>query len=166
MAAACYTTFGRILWWVTPRDGHNFQSLWCSGRWVTPFFVCVDLISFFIQLLGAGALGTAYASRSLDAKDRQDKTSQGLAALKLGFALQLICFGVFVVIGTRFLYISRQWQGKALLYQAPRGANWVRLNWVVNVATLAITVGHSGVFYTIVSYSHSVGSRYIPDGRV
>ena len=152
MAAACYTTFGRVLWWVTPRESHNFQNLWCLGRWVTPFFVCFDLGSFFIQLLGAGALGTVYTSKSLNTQDRQDKTSQALAALKLGFALQLICFGVFVVIGTRFLYISRQWQGKALLYQAPRGANWVRLNWAVNLATLAIFVGCSGVLITIVYY--------------
>jgi hypothetical protein len=140
IAAACYATFGRILWWITPRESHNTQTLWCPSRLVTPLFIGFDLGSFFIQLLGAGAVGTAYASKTLTAEDRQSKTKTGLAALKIGFTLQLICFGLFVLIGTRFLYVSRRWAGRPLQYLPPKGANWPRLNWAVNLAAVAIVV--------------------------
>lgn len=140
MAAACYATFGRLLWWVTPPERHHLRTLWCSARFVTPLFICFDLGSFFIQLLGAGAVGTAYTSKTLTPAAQQDKIRTGLAALKLGFALQLGCFGLFFVIGTRFLCVSRRWAGTPLCYAAPSGANWTRLNWAVNVAAIAITV--------------------------
>lgn len=116
------------------------RTLWCSARFVTPLFICFDLGSFLIQLLGAGAVGTAYASKSLAAENRQERIKTGLSVLKVGFALQLICFGMFAIIGTRFLYVSRRWTGKSLRYSAPKGFNWARLNWAVNVATIAITV--------------------------
>jgi hypothetical protein len=140
MAAACYATFGRVLWCVTPLGCHNVRTLWCSARFATPIFIGFDLGSFFIQLLGAGTVGTAYTSKTLSAEDRQSKTRTGLAALKLGFALQLVCFGMFILVGTRFLYVSRRWAGKPLPYAVPKGANWARLNWAVNLAAVAITV--------------------------
>jgi hypothetical protein len=140
MAAACYATFGRLLWWVTPVESHNVRTLWCPARFVTSLFVSFDLGSFFIQLLGAGAVGTAYASKSLSTKDRQDKIQSGVATLKLGFSLQLICFALFVVVGARFLYVSRRWAGKPLRYSGPSQPNWTQLNWVINAATFAITV--------------------------
>lgn len=140
MAAACYATFGRLLWWITPLDGHNFRTLWCCPRLVTPFFICFDLGSFFIQLLGAGAVGAAYTTKTLPVVDRQDKIRTGLGILRCGFALQLICFSIFVVVGIRFLWVSLRWAGRPLRYQAPLGANWIRLNWAVNLATIAITV--------------------------
>lgn len=141
MAAACYATFGRLLWWVTPPESHNIRTLWCPSRFVTPLFVAFDIGSFLIQLLGAGAVGTAYASKSLSGTERHNKIQSGIAALKLGFTLQLICFGLFIVIGARFLYVSRCWTGKPLRYTAPAQHKWARLNWAINAATLAITVG-------------------------
>jgi hypothetical protein len=140
VAAACYATFGRIVWWVTPPKSLRFSVLWCPTRFVTPFFVLFDLSSFFIQLLGASAVGTAYSSEELSAEQRDDQAKAGLAALKLGFALQLVCFGLFAVVGTRFLAVSRYWTQRPLRYTAPLGANWTLLLWAVNAATIAITV--------------------------
>jgi hypothetical protein len=141
MAAACYAAFGRLLWWVTPLESQNLRTLWCPARFITPLFITFDLGSFFIQLLGAGAVGTAYTTKGLSTQDRRDKIQSRVAALKLSFTLQLICFGLFFIIGGRFLYISRRWAEKPLGYSAPTGPKWTRLNWVVNAATLAITVG-------------------------
>jgi hypothetical protein len=71
-----------------------------------------------------------------------DKRGQelGISALKLGFALQLVCFGMFVVVSTRFLLVSRRWIRRVLRYSAPAGASRSQLNWAVNIATPAITV--------------------------
>lgn len=100
----------------------------------------LDLSSFFIQLLGASAAGTAYSNQELSAAQRDNQARAGLAALKLGFALQLVCFGLFAVVGTRFLVVSRYWTRQPLRYTAPLGANWTLLLWTVNAATIAITV--------------------------
>jgi hypothetical protein len=91
-------------------------------------------------LLGAGAVSTAYSSKDLSAEQRQERARAGHSALKLGFALQLVCFGMFVVVSTRFLLVSRRWTRRVLRYSAPAGASWSQLNWAVNMATLAITV--------------------------
>jgi hypothetical protein len=123
-----------------PPESHNVQTLWCSARFVTPLFVVFDLGSFVIQLLGASAVGAAYTSKTLSVEDRQSKTRTGLAALKLGFALQLICFGLFIFVSTRFLYVSRRWVRRPLEPWAPQSARWTRLNQAVNLAAVAITV--------------------------
>jgi hypothetical protein len=140
MAAACYATFSRIVWWVTPPESHRFTLLWCPTRLITPFFILFDLGSFFIQLLGASAVGSAYSSKTLSAEKRKERVEAGLAALKLGFALQIVCFAVFAVVGARFLFVSRRWTTRILRYPAPPGANWTQLSWTVNAATMAITV--------------------------
>lgn len=150
MAAACYATFGRMLWWLTPPESRCVRVLWCPSRFVAPFFVLFDLGSFFIQLLGAGVVGTVYSIEHLSVEERQDRTKTGLAALKLGFALQLVCFGLFLVVSTRFLFVSRRWVTRPLRYTAPLGASWARLNWAVSAATIAITVRFSSdLFYGI-----------------
>ena len=141
MAAACYATFGRILWWIAPPESHSFRLLWCPTRLVTPFFVLFDLGSFGIQRLGAGAVGTAYSSRDLSAEQQQERARVGNGALTLGFVLQLICFSMFVAISMRFLVVSRRWGSHVPCYSAPSGVKWTRLNWAVNLATLAIAVG-------------------------
>ena len=80
----------------------------------------------------------------------RSKADCGLAALKLGFALQLVCFGLFLVVSTRFLFVGRRWVTRPLRYTASLGASWARLNWAISAATIAITVGFSlDLFYDI-----------------
>ena len=103
-------------------------------------FVSFDLGSFLVQLMGASAVGAAYSDKDLTAEVQEEKARSGLAALQLGLALQLICFGMFVLVGLRFLFVSRRWRGRPPPYAIRPGASWERLLWAVNTATTLITV--------------------------
>lgn len=140
MAAACYTVFGRIVWWVTPQESRRVRLLWCPTRYVAALFVLVDTGSFLVQLLGAGAVGAAYSNHALSAHDRQERARTGRAALKLGIGVQVACSGAFTVVATRFLVVSRRWVGRSLPYAAHPGASWTRLTWAVNASSLLLMV--------------------------
>lgn len=132
-------TFGRIVWLVTPTADRNFRTLWVPPRFLTPFFVAFDLGSFLIQLLGAGALGSAYSDKSLPDKEKSDRIKRGLGTLRVGLVLQLICFSAFAVVGIRFLALGRRWVRQPLRYGDPK-AKWQRLSWTINTSATIITV--------------------------
>jgi|SRR3954469_21987178 len=121
-------------------EDRNTRTLWCPPHLITPIFVVFDLGAFFIQFLGACAVGAAYSSKELTAGQREEKMRKGRSALQLGLVLQLICFGLFAVVGTRLIVVSRRWLDKDVPYGAPR-AQWRRLNWTVNVTATIIMVG-------------------------
>lgn len=127
-------TFGRLVWWVTPNERLNVRTLWCPPRWITPIFVAFDLITFSIQLAGVSRTGDAFKS-GVSPRDKQDAIDTGIHILRIGLGLQLICFGLFVLIGVRFCLVGRRWR-------APDGVTkWKRLNMAVNGAAGLISVG-------------------------
>lgn len=150
-AAACYSTFGRFVWWVTPPNAHRFRLLWFPSRFVTIIFVLFDLGSFFIQLLGAGAMGTAYSSETLPPHEQEEKARKGLAALRLGLGLQMICFGAFAIVSTKFLIVSRCWGKMPLRYTAASTSSRRHLIWVVYVSAILLMVRSLFIFYFYVN---------------
>ncbi|KAF2651334.1 RTA1-domain-containing protein, partial [Lophiostoma macrostomum CBS 122681] len=154
IAAACYATFGRIVWWVAPVTERSFRVLWCPPRFITIFFVAFDLGSFFIQLIGASSVGSASLDKSLGASERDKRTRDGQSILKFGLVLQLICFGIFTVIGIRFIAISRRWSEIPLRHGAPH-VQWQRLNWTVNISAFLIMVR---AIYRIFDFTGNRGS--------
>lgn len=131
LAAACYMVFGRVVWAVTPPENLKFRVLLVSPRWITPTFVAFDLASFFIQLVGiAGIAG------SIDPKDHTTdatKAKHGQSIVKFGLILQIVCFGLFTLIGINFLVRSRSWP-------SPEAIHWKKLAWAVNAAATLIMV--------------------------
>lgn len=150
MAATCYATFGQIVQQVTLAESYQIRLLQFPPRFITPIFILINLGSFFIQLLGASAIGTTYSNKDLSTKQQQDQVISRLAALRLGFALQLVYFGLFIIVRTRFLFVSRRQTTRPLQYRAPLGASQTQLNQTVSIATIAITVGkNTKLVYTI-----------------
>lgn len=133
MAAACYMTFGRIVWCITPPSERRFERLWVAPRWITPVFVASDITAFLIQLLGVGAVGAAATEKP----PNQQKLRNGYRVLKFGLVIQLLCFALFAIVGFRFLVISRGWMVK--LGSGPRRP-WRRLLYATNVCATLITV--------------------------
>lgn len=141
LAAACYVLFGRILWWVTPREHRTYRTLWCPPQRVSLFLVAFDLGSFLIQLLGAFSSAQAMQDKKLTEDERRDKREKGTTIMRIGLVLQVMCFVLFAVMGIRFLIVSRRWAGQALPY-GDLHTMWKRLIWAVNVAATLILVGN------------------------
>ncbi|KAF2689013.1 RTA1-domain-containing protein [Lentithecium fluviatile CBS 122367] len=139
VAAACYVVFGRIVWWVTPTERRNFRTLWCPPRYVSLFFIAFDIGSFCIQFMGASAAASAVTDDKLSEEERREKSERGRSIMRVGLVLQLLCFMLFAVIGTRFIIISRRWAGTPPRYGRPY-VRWERLNWAVNAAATLILI--------------------------
>lgn len=152
MAAAFYIVFGRIVFHVVPPQDRTWKLLWTSPRFLTPIFVCCDLLAFFMQGAGASLLIPNSSASLATQKSNFDK---GKAIVLLGLGVQIACFGLFSVIAVRFHFTSRRYtktgnfdrriggsptdkyvmiEGKRLL------RNWETLLWVVNVTCLMILV--------------------------
>jgi hypothetical protein len=133
VAIGCFVTFGRIVWWVTPPDSHQFRLVWCSTRFVVPALVISGLISALIQLMGACFFVTTYRESHLG-------IFPALNAVRIGLTLQLVVLVIFAVVGMRFIYVSRRWINQPLAFSPRPGSNWSWLIWAVCMAIAAIIV--------------------------
>jgi hypothetical protein len=132
--------FGRLVWYIMPPQRLTWRSLWCPPRWITPIFLSFDVLSFLVQLAGISKTGSAF-DKNVSSQDRQNMLDSGMRTLKLGLVVQLVCFGTFAVIGTRFLHISRDWNApEDTPFGYPYSSRWRRLSWMINGAATLITV--------------------------
>lgn len=106
--------------------------LWVSPRRIALIFVLCDIASFCIQLLGLLVVAKAYDPSS-SAGHSTTTVAPGEHIIKLGLVIQLLCFGLFGVVGARFLYISRGWG-------APNGTVWRIPAWGINISAFLIMV--------------------------
>lgn len=138
MAAGAYMAFGRLVWFVTPASKLKARVLFVPPRWITPIFVSFDLLAFLIQLLGLGSVGAAYETNGpID----QEQVDHGLGILRFGLIAQVLCFGIFAVIGFRFLQVSRSfgvdYRGRDEPLPDPK---WQRLSLALNASATLIMV--------------------------
>lgn len=129
--------FGRIVWFITPKDYLNFGGLWFWPKAITPFFIILDFSAFIIQLFGAGKITNAYNSNMSDV-DVRNAIYYGRTILAAGLIVQVVCFGLFAIIGTRFFLISRDW--KETGEYASKLNRWRKVNLAVNLAATLILV--------------------------
>jgi hypothetical protein len=139
LAAACYTAFSRVVWFSCPTHALNFRTLWCFPRWITATFVCFDLFSFLIQLLGASQISRQYdkdvqGDRTIASSER--KALPGRVILILGLVLQLLCFASFSIISMRYFYISRRWAA----YDLGDLHLWRKLGYTINLSSILIAL--------------------------
>jgi len=139
LAAACYTAFSRVVWFSCPAHALSFKTLWCFPRYITPTFVIFDMISFVIQLAGAGAISRNYdidhsPGRTIEAVEK--KVLSGRIVLILGLILQLSCYMAFAIIAMRYFFISKRWRSSDL----GDWKMWRRLSYLINIAAGLITL--------------------------
>ncbi|KAF3017113.1 hypothetical protein E8E14_009132 [Neopestalotiopsis sp. 37M] len=97
-------------------------------RWLTKFFLLGDLFSFFGQGGGGGILATAKTESS---------QSLGNKVILLGLAIQVIFFGLFIVVTVVFhLRLHRAPTPKSLTTSAP----WQKLLWVLYGTSVLIMI--------------------------
>ena len=137
LAAGCYMTFGRIIYWVTPVSHRGFKKIWVPVRFVALLFITFDMLSFFIQCIGIFVL-IAHLTREDSTVDQRSRTLRMIYnILRVGFVMQIITFGFFMLISLRFMFVSKTWR-----YDWPNGASgtWRKLAWTVTGSAALITV--------------------------
>lgn len=137
IAAACYVTFGRLVWYITPQPHRNSKHLWVPPRLITPIFVAFDLFAFLVQFLGVATVASAYndSQKGEDLSGNADKTARGKKILKVGLVAQLLCFCIFALVSVRFLVICKKWR------HSSHAHGWMPLSWAVNAVAVLVTVG-------------------------
>ncbi|KAF2188337.1 RTA1-domain-containing protein [Zopfia rhizophila CBS 207.26] len=149
LAAACYTTFSRILWFSCPESSLNLRTLWIPPHFVTPIFVTLDLISFLIQTIGAGQISRSY-DRNPDQgtiNETEQRVVTGRIILVFGLILQASCFALFEIVAGRYFWMNRKWREEDL----GDGKIWRRLNYAINGAGTLITLR---AIYRVVEIPH------------
>ncbi|KAE8349946.1 RTA1 like protein-domain-containing protein [Aspergillus coremiiformis] len=122
MAAACYMTMGRIILHACHPRYINKRTLWVTPRFMTPIFVTFDILAIVVQLIG-GILSISTTPSSV---------KLGYNIAKAGLVVQLVSFGLFIVLSMRFHFISRN---PTMVTSDPR---WKRLLLCLNIACLLI----------------------------
>jgi len=114
--------------WVTPRkmsEFYNPQWRYSSLTGIkAPIFVTSDCVAFLIQVFGG------IQSASSDA----NKKMTGFTVMKIGLAVQLLCFGLFLVISFRFHIVAKRFR------DAWADTQWVEFLWAINISCLLIFV--------------------------
>ncbi|RSL95004.1 hypothetical protein CEP52_012303 [Fusarium oligoseptatum] len=120
-AATIYMELGRIIAMV---DGEGHVKI--PLRWLTKIFVIGDVFSFMLQGAGAGL----QAGGSLEALDNGSKIVVG------GLFVQLICFGVFIVMAVTFDLSIR----RAPTVRSLGGAPWKKHMMALYIGSVFIMV--------------------------
>ncbi|KAH6689925.1 RTA1 like protein-domain-containing protein [Leptodontidium sp. MPI-SDFR-AT-0119] len=123
IAASCYMAMGQVVLHVTPLRLRTFKTLWVTPRWMTPIFVGYDVLAF-VQILG----GVQVTS------DNPQTVLNAFKIMKVGLAIQLLCFGLFLVIAIRFHFVSRSFR------QNWPDSKWTKFLWAVNVSAILIFI--------------------------
>jgi len=150
IAGSIYVLFGRIVFYITPRELQNFKFLWTSPRFLTFIFVFCDLFAFVLQGIGAVQVSTGNTKATLD---------RGKATVLIGLAVQLVAFGFFSVIGIRFNIKSRHFGQTpdanriAGDRKTPVNPNWMGLLIFLNIACGLILVRS---IYRVVEFASGI----------
>lgn len=91
-----------------------------------------DISAFLVQFFGLLVLAGA-ATGNKSPPDIATAVENGERILKLGLIIQLLCFGIFAVIGLRFIIVSRDWH-------VQNGTEWRPLAWAINTCATIIMV--------------------------
>ncbi|KAE8376537.1 RTA1 like protein-domain-containing protein [Aspergillus bertholletiae] len=122
MAVACYMTLSRIITRACRLKCINMRTLWVTPRYMTPIFVTCDILALVIQLIG-GVCAISKTSSTIRI---------GYNIAKAGLLVQIVSFGIFIVISLRFHFISRN------PTIVPLAHRWTTLLLCINVSCMFI----------------------------
>jgi len=117
-----------------------------AARFLTPIFVTSDIVSFFVQTIGAGIVASTQASDP----DFQSKETKGKDIVLVGLVIQICFFGLFSIIAARFHFVGRRLaipNEQLVMFAGNRDRkrqlrpNWEALLLAVNFACCCILVG-------------------------
>ena len=130
-------TFGRIVYWATPENRRSVRYLWIPARYITLFFVSFDILSFLVKAIGVLVMIAHLNKNDQSEEDRKNALTMTYDILRVGFIMQLIVFGTFMLIAFKFMFSSKNWR-----FDWPeRGSGkWRKMAWTVVAAAFLIFV--------------------------
>ncbi|RLV84233.1 Protein RTM1 [Meyerozyma sp. JA9] len=126
-AATLYMSLGHIIR-VTACENYSVVPL----KWLTKIFVCGDVLSFFVQAGGGGIMAKSKENRDL-----------GEHIVIGGLVIQIVFFGLFIVVMTIFQWrISQRPSPAAMHYRRQPSAdrNWQMILVVLMVCSVLVFV--------------------------
>lgn len=118
----------RLILSVLPPHRHRIFGI--PGRLLTPIFVTFDILSFLVQGNGSGIASSGNWTGP--------KEEIGRNVLIGGLVLQLVAFGLFLAIFSRFHILANQYA----IPEAPAG--WRKVVFAVYISSISIMVSSSG----------------------
>jgi hypothetical protein len=122
LAASIYMILGRI---ILLTDGEKYALV--RRTWLTKIFVGGDVLSFLAQGAGGGILSSA--------KGDKDKKKLGERLIVVGLFIQLLFFGVFVIVSALF-----QRKAKDHLAKVPADITWKKHLYTLYVISIFIFI--------------------------
>lgn len=112
MAASIYMILGRI---IELTSGEPYALI--RRTWLTKIFVLGDVLSFVAQGIGGGMITNHNGS----IQDQLDRQKTGKNIILIGLWIQIIFFGVFLLVAILF-----QFRGRHHFKTLPQGLGWQR----------------------------------------
>ncbi|KAI1763475.1 RTA1-domain-containing protein [Hypoxylon sp. FL1150] len=122
-AASIYMVLGRVIRGVFA----EFRSV-IPVKWLTPIFVCGDVVSFLVQASGAGIMVTG------------DGMQTGENIILGGLIVQVIMFGLFVIVAGIFHSRLRQWPTASFLTNRAKWEGTMLMRYTVSVFIFARSI--------------------------
>lgn len=141
---------GRVMLHVTPAKYSSVRYLWVTPRWMSmslmnsqyfsanvnsqaPIFVACDVIAFIIQVIGG--LRSAIS-------DTPSAKQSAFDIMKIGLAIQLACFGLFLIVSFRFHFIAKHFR------ESWPDQQWPKFLWALNIAACLVFVRFPLLLFT------------------
>ncbi|MCJ1416414.1 hypothetical protein MMC32_002749 [Xylographa parallela] len=155
LAAGCYMSFGRIIYWVTPENRRGFRQIWVPARFITIIFTTLDMLSFSVQCIGIFFLIGKLSNQSQTADQQTQAVKTTYDILRVGFIMQNVVFGVFMLVAFRFMFASKAWK-----FDWPEaGSNrWRSAGWAI-VAAAFMIAGRS--LFRCLEFTLNRGDNYL-----
>jgi hypothetical protein len=126
MAATIYMVLGRI---ILLTNGEPYAFI--RRTWLTKIFVLGDVLSFVAQGIGGGMLTNHNGS----IQDQLDRQKKGKNIILIGLWIQIIFFGVFLLVALLF-----QFRGRQHLKALPQGLGWQKHMYTLYAVAFLILV--------------------------
>ena len=144
-------TFGRLIYWVTPENRRGFRQVWVPARFITLIFVFLDSLSFCVQCIGILFLISKFSIAGQTQIQQAQVLRTTYNILRVGFIMQIVVFGTFMLIAFRFMFASKAWK-----FDWPEGGNakWRTSGWTVVAAGFLIAVSLNTNYTALVTNSY------------
>ncbi|KAF2837052.1 hypothetical protein M501DRAFT_1033240 [Patellaria atrata CBS 101060] len=149
LSVACFQTFRRLVWWITPNELRHVRCIWFPVQRSTIPVALIYIGSSIGQFVGVMRYKEAYDKPIDEPWQMWDALWHGAHCISVGLILPLITFFIIAALTIRFAWISRGWTNSSSP-TCTYDARWRRVFWLSNVSMCLLMVQ---TVYRMIYYS-------------